>query len=111
MNGEPLPLEHGFPARLIVPGIYGYVSATKWLTEIELTTFDAFDHYWVPRGYAVLAPIKIQSRIDAPRGLDRCARRPVRHRRRGVGAAGRHLRRRDPDRRGASGSRRPSPTR
>ncbi len=71
MNGEPLPLEHGFPARLIVPGLYGYVSATKWLSEIELTTFEAFDHYWVPRGYSVEAPIKMQSRIDAPRGLDR----------------------------------------
>ncbi len=71
MNGEPLPLEHGFPARLIVPGIYGYASATKWLSEIELTTFDDFDHYWVPRGYAALAPIKMQSRIDTPRGLDR----------------------------------------
>ncbi|MEQ8841641.1 MAG: molybdopterin-dependent oxidoreductase [Acidimicrobiales bacterium] len=71
MNGEPLPLEHGFPARLIVPGIYGYASATKWLTEIELTTFDDFDHYWVPRGYSVRAPIKLQSRIDRPRGLDR----------------------------------------
>ncbi len=71
MNGEPLPLEHGFPARLIVPGIYGYASATKWLAEIELTRFDAFDHYWVPRGYAAEAPIKLQSRIDAPRGLDR----------------------------------------
>ena len=71
MNGEALPLEHGFPARLIVPGLYGYVSATKWLSEIELTTFDAFDHYWVPRGYAAEAPIKLQSRIDTPRGLDR----------------------------------------
>jgi len=71
MNGEALPLEHGFPARLIVPGLYGYVSATKWLSEIELTTFEAFDHYWVPRGYSVEAPIKMQSRIDAPRGLDR----------------------------------------
>jgi len=71
MNGEPLPLEHGFPARLVVPGIYGYASATKWLTEIELTTFDAFDSYWVPRGYAAEAPIKMQTRIDAPRGLDR----------------------------------------
>ncbi len=76
MNGEPLPLEHGFPARLIVPGIYGYASATKWLTEIELTTFDDFDHYWVPRGYAVEAPIKLQSRIDTPRGLDRIASGP-----------------------------------
>lgn len=71
MNAEPLPLEHGFPARLVVPGLYGYVSATKWLTEIELTTFDAFDHYWVPRGYSVEAPIKLQSRVDSPRGLDR----------------------------------------
>ncbi len=71
MNGVPLPPEHGFPARLITPGLYGYVSATKWLSEIELTTFDAFDHYWVPRGYSVEAPIKLQSRIDTPRGLDR----------------------------------------
>jgi len=71
MNGEPLPAEHGFPARLIVAGIYGYASATKWLTEIELTRFDEFDHYWVPRGYAATAPIKMQTRIDAPRGLDR----------------------------------------
>lgn len=71
MNGEPLPLVHGFPARLIVPGIYGYASATKWLSEIELTTFADFDHYWVPRGYSAQAPIKMQSRIDRPRGLDR----------------------------------------
>lgn len=76
MNGEPLPVEHGFPARLIVPGLYGYVSATKWLSEIELTTFDAFDHYWVPRGYSVEAPIKLQSRIDTPRGLDRISPGP-----------------------------------
>ncbi len=76
MNGEPLPLRHGFPARLIVPGIYGYASATKWLTEIELTRFDRFDHYWVPRGYAAQAPIKLQSRIDTPRGLDRIAAGP-----------------------------------
>jgi DMSO/TMAO reductase YedYZ molybdopterin-dependent catalytic subunit len=69
MNGEPLPLEHGYPARLIVPGLYGYVSATKWLTEIELTTFDAFDQYWVRRGWVEDAPIKLQSRIDTPKGL------------------------------------------
>lgn len=69
MNGEPLPLEHGFPARLIVPGLYGYISATKWLTEIELTTFEDFEQYWVPRGYADRAPIKIQSRIDSIDGL------------------------------------------
>ena len=69
MNGEPLPFQHGFPARLIVPGLYGYVSATKWLTEIEATTMEAFDAYWVPRGYAKQAPIKLASRIDVPRGL------------------------------------------
>ena len=69
MNGEPLPLEHGFPVRLIVPGLYGYISATKWLTEIELTTFEDFEQYWVPRGYADRAPIKIQSRIDSVAGL------------------------------------------
>jgi DMSO/TMAO reductase YedYZ molybdopterin-dependent catalytic subunit len=69
MNGEPLPLEHGFPARLIVPGLYGYVSATKWLAEIELTRFDQFEQYWVNRGWDEQAPIKISSRIDTPRGL------------------------------------------
>jgi molybdopterin-dependent oxidoreductase-like protein protein len=68
MNGEPLPVEHGFPARLVVPGLYGYVSATKWLAEIELTTLEAFDAYWIPRGWAKEAPIKTQSRIDVPRG-------------------------------------------
>ena len=66
MNGEPLPLAHGFPVRMIVPGLYGYVSATKWLVDIELTTFDAFDPYWVPRGWAEQAPIKTMSRIDTP---------------------------------------------
>jgi DMSO/TMAO reductase YedYZ molybdopterin-dependent catalytic subunit len=69
MNGEPLPLEHGFPVRLVVPGLYGYVSATKWLVEIELTTFDDFEQYWVPRGYAERAPIKLMSRIDSVDGL------------------------------------------
>jgi DMSO/TMAO reductase YedYZ molybdopterin-dependent catalytic subunit len=68
MNGVPLPVEHGYPARLIVPGLYGYVSATKWLSEIELTTMDAFDAYWIPRGWAKEAPILTQSRIDVPRG-------------------------------------------
>jgi DMSO/TMAO reductase YedYZ molybdopterin-dependent catalytic subunit len=67
MNGEPLPAEHGFPARLIVPGLFGYVSATKWLTEIELTTWDGFDGYWVPLGWAKEGPILTQSRIDVPR--------------------------------------------
>ncbi|OFW66911.1 MAG: hypothetical protein A2Z12_01060 [Actinobacteria bacterium RBG_16_68_21] len=67
MNGESLPREHGYPARLIVPGLYGYVSATKWLSEVELTGWDDFDAYWVPRGWAKEAPIKTQSRIDVPR--------------------------------------------
>jgi DMSO/TMAO reductase YedYZ molybdopterin-dependent catalytic subunit len=67
MNGEPLPADHGFPARLIVPGLFGYVSATKWLAEIELTTWEAFDAYWVPLGWAKEGPILTQSRIDTPR--------------------------------------------
>ncbi len=67
MNGEPLPAEHGFPARLVVAGLYGYVSATKWLREIELTTWEDFDGYWVPRGWAKEGPIKTMSRIDVPR--------------------------------------------
>ena len=66
MNDDPLPPRHGFPARLIVPGLYGYVSATKWLAELELTTFDAFSGYWVPLGWAQKAPILTQSRIDTP---------------------------------------------
>jgi hypothetical protein len=69
MNGEPLPVEHGFPARLVVPGLYGYTSATKWVTQLELTTFDAYDAYWLQRGWAQIAPIKTMSRIDSPRGL------------------------------------------
>lgn len=67
MNREVLPANHGFPARLVVPGLYGYVSATKWLTEIELTTWDAFDGYWIPRGWAKEGPIKTQSKIDRPK--------------------------------------------
>jgi DMSO/TMAO reductase YedYZ molybdopterin-dependent catalytic subunit len=67
MNGQPLPVDHGYPARLIIPGLYGYVSATKWLSEIELTTWDAFDGYWIPRGWSKEAPILTQSRIDTPR--------------------------------------------
>src|SRR5204862_7213764 len=67
MNGEPLPIEHGFPVRIVVPGLYGYVSATKWLTELELTSFHDFSAYWVPRGWAAQAPIKTESRIDTPR--------------------------------------------
>jgi DMSO/TMAO reductase YedYZ molybdopterin-dependent catalytic subunit len=65
MNGEPLPIDHGFPARMVVPGLYGYVSATKWLAELELTTF-ADKAYWVTQGWAQQAPIKTGSRIDRP---------------------------------------------
>ena len=67
MNDAPLPPSHGFPARLIVPGLYGYVSATKWLAELELTTLEAFDGYWVPLGWSKEAPILTQARIDTPR--------------------------------------------
>jgi DMSO/TMAO reductase YedYZ molybdopterin-dependent catalytic subunit len=68
MNDEPLPPAHGYPARLIVPGLYGYVSATKWLKELELTTLEAFDGYWVPLGWAKEAPILTQSRIEPRAG-------------------------------------------
>ena len=71
MNGEPLPREHGFPVRLVIAGLYGYVSATKWLEEIRLTTWEGFDSYWVPRGWAKRGPIKTQSRIDVPRNSAR----------------------------------------
>ncbi|MEU0131284.1 MULTISPECIES: molybdopterin-dependent oxidoreductase [unclassified Streptomyces] len=67
MNGEPLPFDHGFPVRMVVPGLYGYVSACKWIQDIELTTFDAYDAYWVKRDWSREAPIKTQSRIDTPR--------------------------------------------
>ena len=67
MNGEPLPISHGFPARLVVAGLYGYVSATKWLSDIELTTWEGFNGYWIPRGWSKEGPIKTQSRIDVPR--------------------------------------------
>jgi DMSO/TMAO reductase YedYZ molybdopterin-dependent catalytic subunit len=68
MNGEPLPVRHGFPVRLVVPGLYGYVSATKWLSEIELSRFADFNPYWIRLGWAGPAPIRISSRIDTPRG-------------------------------------------
>lgn len=67
MNGEPLPLEHGFPVRMVVPGLYGYVSATKWLTELKVTTFAQDEAYWTPRGYDAEAPIKFSSRVDTPK--------------------------------------------
>ncbi|MFJ8931465.1 molybdopterin-dependent oxidoreductase [Streptomyces sp. NPDC102364] len=67
MNGQPLPFAHGFPVRMVVPGLFGYVSACKWLTDLELTTFDAYDPYWVKRKWARRAPIKTQARIDTPK--------------------------------------------
>ncbi|MEJ7770704.1 MAG: molybdopterin-dependent oxidoreductase [Geodermatophilaceae bacterium] len=69
MNGEPLVVDHGFPARMLIPGQYGYVSACKWILEIEATTFDAFDAYWVERDWDREGPIKVFSRIDTPQGL------------------------------------------
>jgi sulfite oxidase len=67
MNGAPLSAKHGFPVRMVVPGLFGYVSGTKWLTEMELTTWDAFDAYWVQNGWAQQAPMLSSSRIDVPR--------------------------------------------
>ena len=71
MNGEPLPLEHGFPVRMVVPGLYGYVSATKWVTELKVTTFADDEGYWTPRGWSARGPVKTESRIDVPRSGDR----------------------------------------
>ena len=67
MNGEPLPLEHGFPVRMVVPGLYGFVSATKWLVDLEVTRFDKFTAYWTDRGWSAQGPVRTQSRIDVPR--------------------------------------------
>jgi len=69
MNGQPLPVAHGFPARMLVPGLYGYTSATKWVTTLEVTTFAARRAYWTQRGYAAVAPIRTESRIDVPKPL------------------------------------------
>jgi DMSO/TMAO reductase YedYZ molybdopterin-dependent catalytic subunit len=66
MNGTALPVEHGFPARMVVPGLYGYVSATKWVTDIKVTTYQAEVAYWAQRGWSAQAPIKTESRIDVP---------------------------------------------
>ncbi|MFD0365552.1 molybdopterin-dependent oxidoreductase [Nocardia sp. GCM10030253] len=71
MNGEPLPVTHGYPARLVVPGLYGYVSATKWVTELEVTRFDRATAYWTRRGWSAKGPIKTASRIDTPRSRAR----------------------------------------
>ncbi|TFC80352.1 oxidoreductase, partial [Cryobacterium cheniae] len=67
MNGEPLPLEHGYPVRMVVPGLYGYVSATKWVVELNVTRFDQATAYWTTRGWTAQGPVKLSSRIDVPR--------------------------------------------
>jgi DMSO/TMAO reductase YedYZ molybdopterin-dependent catalytic subunit len=77
MNGELLPVAHGFPARLVVSGLYGYVSATKWVESIELTTWEGEDGYWVPRGWSKRGPAKLTSRIDVPRHRSTVAAGPV----------------------------------
>ncbi|WP_040633639.1 molybdopterin-dependent oxidoreductase [Mycolicibacterium phlei] len=77
MNGEPLPTEHGYPARLVVPGLYGYVSATKWVVDLEVTRFDRAEAYWTRLGWSPRGPIKTESRIDVPRSGQRVAPGPV----------------------------------
>ncbi|MEV4352571.1 molybdopterin-dependent oxidoreductase [Actinoplanes sp. NPDC049596] len=77
MNGAPLPPEHGFPVRMLTPGLYGYAGACKWVTELELTTFEAFDAYWVERGWAQQGTVRTASRIDKPRPFARPAAGPV----------------------------------
>lgn len=77
MNGEPLPTEHGYPARLVVPGLYGYVSATKWVVDLELTRFDRAQAYWTRRGWSERGPIKTESRVDVPRSGADVAAGPV----------------------------------
>lgn len=77
MNGVPLPVEHGYPARLVVPGLYGFVSATKWVVDLELTRFDRAEAYWTKLGWAARAPIKTESRIDVPRNGARLDAGPV----------------------------------
>jgi DMSO/TMAO reductase YedYZ molybdopterin-dependent catalytic subunit len=77
MNGEPLPVEHGFPVRMVVPGLYGYVSATKWVVDLEVTRFDKAEGYWTPRGWSERGPVKTGSRFDVPKNLARITAGPV----------------------------------
>lgn len=77
MNGVPLPVEHGYPARLVVPGLYGFVSATKWVVDLELTRFDRVEAYWTKLGWSAKAPIKTASRIDVPQDRARLTAGPV----------------------------------
>ncbi len=78
MNGQPLPLAHGFPVRMVVPGLYGFVSATKWLVDLEVTRFADFAAYWTQRGWSERGPVKTESRIEVPRAGDRVAAGDVR---------------------------------
>ena len=94
MNGEPLPIEHGYPARLVVPGLYGYVSATKWVVDLELTRFDRAQAYWTRLGWSARGPIKTESRIDVPRSGQDVAAWAGDVRRGGLGAEPRRARRR-----------------
>ncbi len=77
MNGVPLPVEHGYPARLVVPGLYGYVSATKWVVDLELTRFDKVQAYWSKLGWSERGPIKTESRIDVPRDGQKVGKGPA----------------------------------
>ncbi len=77
MNGVPLPLEHGYPVRMVVPGLYGYVSATKWVVELNVTRFDRESAYWTSRGWTERGPVKLSSRIDVPRAGTRAPAGPV----------------------------------
>ncbi|WP_441964010.1 molybdopterin-dependent oxidoreductase [Mycolicibacterium houstonense] len=77
LNGQPLPVEHGYPARLVIAGLYGYVSATKWVTDLELTRFDRAEAYWTKQGWAPRGPIKTESRIDVPRNGQRLPEGPT----------------------------------
>jgi len=77
MNGEPLPVEHGFPVRMVVPGLYGYVSATKWVVDLNVTTFAEQTAYWTQRGWSAQAPIKTASRIDVPKSFGQVSKGTV----------------------------------
>ncbi|GAB3078383.1 molybdopterin-dependent oxidoreductase [Micromonospora schwarzwaldensis] len=77
MNGAPLPFAHGFPVRMLTPGLFGYAGACKWVTDLEVTTFEAFDAYWVRRGWARRAPVRTASRIDRPAPFARIPAGPV----------------------------------
>lgn len=73
MNGKPLPIEHGFPVRTLVPGLYGYVSATKWVVDLEVTRFADAQGYWTDKGWSARGPVKMSSRIDVPGSGDSVA--------------------------------------